>query len=317
MQHILIVGSNNMDLVIHTPRLPVLGETLTGSDFRTVPGGKGANQAIAAARLGAQTNAQVKMIGCVGEDLFGKAVRENLEASGVDAAAVDEEGPSTGIAVITVCGGDNHIILDRGANALVTPARVESHAALFRWADLVLLQFEIPMEAVLCAARLAKENGAAVLLNPAPMAAFEPELLRNTDIFIPNRSEAASLLGKPVDTLEQAADAVRELNARGIAQAMITLGSSGCVYNRGDRVYCHGIFETPVTDTTAAGDTFVGALATRLEADGLTDEAVSYATAASAIAVSRPGASSSIPTGEEVEAFLQQRKGEARIFPVG
>lgn len=313
MQRVLVVGSNNMDLVIHTARLPALGETLTGSDFRTIPGGKGANQALAAARLGAQ----VKMIGCVGQDLFGKALRDNLAASGVDTAAVGEADGSTGIAVITVCGGDNHILLDRGANARVTPARVESCAPLFRWADLVLLQFEIPMDSVVCAARLAKENDARVLLNPAPMAPFDPELLAYTDIFVPNRSEAAALLGTGIDTPAETAEAVRALCARGVEQAIITLGSDGCAYNRGGTVWQHGIFETTVVDTTAAGDTFVGALATRLEEGGLTDAAITYATAASAITVSRSGASSSIPTREEVEAFLRGREEEACAHLLG
>lgn len=297
--HILVVGSNNMDLTIHTPRLPVLGETLMGSGFATVPGGKGANQAVAAARLGAQ----VKMAGCVGEDLFGTALLDNLRDSGVDPVAVRRLGPNSGIAMITVCGGDNHILLDPGANARVTPAMIEEERALFRWADMVLLQFELPMDVVLCAARLAKEEGAQVVLNPAPMTTIDPALLACTDWFIPNRSEAARLLDSAIDGMADAAAAVEALHARGISQVIITLGADGCLYNAGTAIRHRAAHTVTAVDTTAAGDAFIGGLCARVARGADLDEAIAYATAVSALTVGRRGASSSLPYEDEVEGF--------------
>lgn len=301
MSRILVVGSINMDLIIHTPRLPALGETLTGDGFRTIPGGKGANQAAAAARLGAQ----VHMIGCVGNDVFGGALTASLTDAGVDAAGVERAGEASGIAVITVCGGDNHIILDRGANAMVSPSLLERHRALFQWAELVLLQLEIPMESVLCAAQMAKAGGAAVLLNPAPFDPLPPELLHCVDILVPNASEASLMLGRDITGPAQAAGAVRDLCAHGIRQAAVTIGSSGCVYNDGDTVWHQGAYRVQAVDTTAAGDAFVGGLAVRLGSGACIGDAIAYATAMSAITVGRHGASSSLPDREETDAFYR------------
>ena len=210
MKHILVIGSINMDLTIHTPRLPRLGETITGSDFATTPGGKGANQAVAAARLGGR----VRMIGGVGMDVYAARIEENLRRAGVVTDGVFSFDTTSGIAVITVCGGDNHIILDRGANEHITPSIIDQNLHLLEWADLVLFQLEIPLETIVYAAAQARRLGAKILLNPAPMQPLPDELLQSTDIFVPNQHEAGQLLGRTISTLSQAAQAARELAAR-------------------------------------------------------------------------------------------------------
>lgn len=194
MKNILVVGSINMDYVIHTERLPKLGETITGSDFAMNFGGKGANQATATAKLGCPT----KMLGAVGDDLAGGLARKNLEGYGVDCTPVATTNAPTGAAVITVCGGDNHIILDIGANGRVTPDAIRTQESLFDWADAVILQYEIPTESVLEAAKLAKAHGCRVLLNPAPVKEVDPALYGYVDLVVPNEFEASLLTGMTV-----------------------------------------------------------------------------------------------------------------------
>ena len=300
MNNILVVGSINMDMVIHTPRLPLLGETITGSGFATVPGGKGANQAIAAARSGGT----VKMIGAVGSDLYAGTLVNHLKANGVGCEGISMVEGSTGIAVITVCGGDNHIILEKGANAALTPERIDEYAEWFRWADIVVMQLEIPFVTVLHAAKLAKRWGAKVLLNPAPACPVDG-LLEYVDILIPNQYEAGEITG-----CEDPEESLNWFLNRGVEQAVITLGGDGCIYNEGETVCRHGVYETKVADTTAAGDGFIGGFCTALCDDSLVEEAVSYATAVSAITVSRDGASVSLPMRQEVEAFLKSIQKE-------
>lgn len=300
MKNILVIGSINMDMVITTARLPKLGETVSGYGFETVPGGKGANQAVAASRLGAA----VKMLGCVGSDIPGKALLNNLEACKIDTTGVLVVPGSSGVAVITVCGGDNHIILDEGANRHVTPELIDQNIALIDWADAVLLQLEIPLETVLYAAKTARSKNKTVILNPAPMRDISAELLKNTDILVPNQHEAEQLLGVAVTDIASAKTAVSAILEKGVKQAVITLGEMGCVYNNGGEITHRQAFPADVKDTTAAGDCFIGALATALQTDEAMDDAILFATAASAITVSRKGASSSIPSRDEVQTFL-------------
>ena len=298
---ILVVGSINMDYVIHTGRLPKLGETITGSDFAMNYGGKGANQAVAVAKQGCDT----RMLGAVGTDLAGELAVRNLESFGVDCAPVfHDEGP-TGAAVITVCGGDNHIILDVGANAHVTPARIAARRDLFEWADAVVLQYEIPVESVLAAARLARECGCTVILNPAPVKEVDPALYGCVDLIVPNEFEAALLTGVEVTDRASAACALEKLLAMGCKNALITLGKQGCAYCWQGSVGHEDIIPVQVADTTAAGDSFIGGLCARLCDGAEFPDAVRYATAVSALTVSRPGASVSSPTCAEVEAFLR------------
>lgn len=301
-KNVLVIGSINVDYVIHTERLPKLGETLTGSDFAMNFGGKGANQAVALAKTGCN----VKMLGAVGNDLSGDLAIQNLASFGIDTTDVMKVNAPTGAAVITVCGGDNHIILDIGANAHVTPDAIAAREHLFDWADIVVMQYEIPMESVLFAARMTKKHQKQVVLNPAPVKAADPELYKNVDLIIPNEFEAQLITGISPDDETTTRDAISALLKLGCADALITLGKRGCAYTDGGDVRFAGIYPIKAVDTTAAGDSFIGGLCKSL-CDGLSkSDAVSYASAVSAIAVSRHGAAASIPTADEVEEFLKQ-----------
>lgn len=301
MKNILVIGSVNMDMVINTPRLPNLGETIDGEGFDTIQGGKGANQAIAAAKLGGN----VKMIACVGTDIYGKTLMSGLENNGVDISGVETIDGSSGIAIITVCEGDNHIILDKGANSKLSSAIIKKHENLIQWADIVLFQLEIPQEAICTGAKLAKKYGAKVLLNPAPMQKINDEIIKYTDIFVPNSHEAELMLGKKIDDDGDDETAVKELLKLGFEQIIITLGSKGCIYNDGNEIKRHGIYKTTAVDTTAAGDSFIGGFVVALSSGKSVPEAIDYASAVSALTVSRHGASISLPDKAETETFMK------------
>lgn len=303
-KNVLVVGSINVDYVIHTERLPKLGETLTGSDFAMNFGGKGANQAIAIAKAGCT----VKMLGAVGKDHGGDLAIGNLTSYGVDCSSVLRRNSATGAAVITVCGGDNHIILDEGANATVTPACVREAEALFAWADYVVLQLEIPVETVLAAARTAKEKGAKVIFNPAPVKPVPQELFGFVDWVIPNEFEAGILTGISQNTDADARAAIDVLRDMGCGNVLITLGKRGSAYLVDGKLHRTGVFDVPVVDTTAAGDSFIGGLCTKFCEGASIDDAVYYATATSAMTIGRSGASVSIPTADEVTDFLKTHK---------
>ena len=296
MKNILIIGSINIDLVINTDILPKLGETVHGKNFMTSYGGKGANQAVAVAKLYGAAD----MIGAVGCDEFGKLLKANLEANSVRTEGVKIADTNSGVAVITVCGGDNHIILDGGANDAVSPAWIDANTDLIKNADIVIFQLEIPMETIIYAAKKAKEYGCKVLLNPAPAAKLPEELLSYTDIIIPNEHEASIITG-----CENETDALKALWNNGKRTVIVTLGEKGCLYNEGTVMKTQPAFSVKAVDSTAAGDSFIGGYCSAIAEGRTMDEAVRFATAVSAIAVSRPGASASIPTREEAEAFLK------------
>ncbi len=306
-KRVLVIGSINVDYVIHTERLPKLGETLTGSDFAMNFGGKGANQAVALARAGCE----VRMLGAVGKDLCGELALNNLTASGVDVSSVLRVDAPTGAAVITVCGGDNHIILDVGANACVTPKVIEDSRDLLAWADTVVMQYEIPVESVLVAARMSHEMGKRVVINPAPVKSVDRELYRYADFFVPNEFEAELITGIKQETDEDAVRAAEALRSLGCKDVVITLGERGSAYTRGNGVAFQGIYKVERVDTTAAGDSFIGGLCAGLCEELPLEVAVDYAAAVSAITVSRAGAAVSIPTEDEVRTFLQSRNGGA------
>lgn len=295
MKNILIIGSINIDLVINTDILPKLGETVHGKNFMTSYGGKGANQAVAVAKLYGEAD----MIGAVGCDEFGKLLKANLEANHVRTNGVKIADTNSGVAVITVCGGDNHIILDGGANDEVSPAWIDANLNLIKNADIVIFQLEIPMDTIIYAAKKAKEYGCKVLLNPAPAAKLPEELLSFTDIIIPNEHEAAIITGY---TNEE--EALKALWNDGKRTVIITLGEKGCLYNEGTTIKTQKAFSVKAVDSTAAGDSFIGGYCSMIAEGKTMDEAVRFATAVSAITVSRPGASASIPTRKEAEDFL-------------
>lgn len=294
MQRIIVIGSLNMDLVVNSPRMPVLGETLTGGGFMTCPGGKGSNQAVAAARLGGR----VAMIGNVGQDLFGQSLIQGLAEDQVDHRAVTAlPDASTGTATIVVVGGDNFIILDPGANGKLTPSMLDAHEDLIKEADLVMLQLEVPLETVQRAIQLAKKHQVKVMLDPAPAVPLDMALISQVDIFKPNEHECQIVTGLQADTIEHALAAVTELYQRGVQLPIVTLGKQGIVYYLADQQRAFHVPAHPATvvDTTAAGDCFSGALAVGLTSGKSIPEAIAFAARAASIAIGRPGAQPSLP----------------------
>ncbi len=303
---ITVVGSLNLDLVIRAPRLPAPGETISGSDFRRVAGGKGANQACAVARMGQP----VSLIGAVGADAFGDELLASLLKSGVDVSAVARRvGCPSGTALIVVAeDGQNQIVLAAGANETVSPELVAGQAELIRRSQAVLVQLETPLPGILAACELAHAAGVPVFLNPAPSRPLPDRLLALTRYLIPNELEAAHLAGQPVVDLASAARAGRELRRRTpSAEVLITLGANG-VWVEANTFNGHQPgFVVEAIDTVAAGDTFIGALASQVVAGGGLSEATRFACAAAALAVTRPGAQESIPTRAEVETWLKTK----------
>jgi len=305
MRHITVIGSLNMDLVVRTPKIPMAGETLAGSDFHLIPGGKGANQSVASARAEAPT----RMIGCVGKDAFGPVLVNSLVAAGVDASGVIQLNEvSTGTATILVeDNGENRIIIVAGANGRVTTELVQQQWPVVQGSDLILLQHEIPLTTIHAVIERARAEGMRVILNPAPFYAIPLDILAKIETLILNKVEAAALTGLPVNDLAAAHTAAQVILDRGVNNVIITLGSNGAVlHNAQDKLFQPG-FKVKVVDTTAAGDTFTGGYAASILNGQNPYDALLYATAASALAVTRLGAQTSIPGREEVEAFIAAR----------
>jgi ribokinase len=295
---ICVVGSINVDLTFRAPRLPRPGETVTGHGFQQGFGGKGANQAVAAARLGAQ----VTMIGRVGNDAFGTQALHNLQANGIDTRFIraDAQRP-TGIAAIVLDdAATNCIVVIPGANGALAPADIHTAADAIRSADVVICQLEVPLDTVLETFRIARSAGVRTILNPAPAQPLPAELLENADICVPNETELELLTGRDFGEVEAIAVAAQELSAT--VQVVVTLGGSGA--------WVQGEIMTPpavaALDSTGAGDTFIGCLAVSL-VEGLSlREAVRRANVAAALSVTRLGTQTAIPTRAEVEALLAE-----------
>ena len=296
MKNILVIGSANIDLTIHTDRMPKLGETVAGHGFSMNSGGKGANQAVAAAKLGGD----VKFLGVIGNDTYGEKLLADLRKSGAVFEGITADGVPTGTACITVVNGDNFIVLNPGANDLLTPEIIEKKAELIRKSDYVIMQLEIPVDSVLRAAVIAKDAGTSVVLNPAPVKELPDEIYRLTDIMIPNEYEAMLLTGISTDNEQGCRAAVEDLRKKGVKTVIITLGDRGCVYNDGDRIIFHPAGKADVVDTTSAGDSFIGALCCKLSSGNSLPESIDYATKVAAVTVSRRGASESIPYAYEI-----------------
>ncbi len=297
---IVVVGSINMDLVAGTPRIPLAGQTLTGDSFLTTPGGKGANQAVAAARLGAV----VHMVGMVGGDVFGAALIDNLSKSRVNASAVERvDGPS-GVAMIAVAAnGENSIIVVPGANGMVTPDFIDQHQALIGSAGMVLCQLELPLETVTHLIDVSARLGVPVMLDPAPAAALPDSVWSGIAWFTPNETEAALYAGEAL-VPEAAAE---QLLARGLRGVALKRGSQGVyVAERNGKAAWVPAFHVDAVDTVAAGDCFNGAFAVAL-LEGLDPwSAARFASAAAAISVTRHGAQASMPSRSEADRFLAQ-----------
>jgi len=300
---VLVVGSSNTDMIIRVPRIPRPGETVLGGEFAMAAGGKGANQAVAAARAGAA----VVFVACVGEDVFGKKALEGFAADGIDTRFVRRvPGAPSGIALITVDGrGENSISVASGANARLEAADIQVAGEAFASADIVLLQLESPLGTVEAAARLAAERGAPVVLNPAPARELDDRLLRLASILTPNEHEAQLLTGLPIADERGAREAARRLRERGPAAVVITLGERGVYASAEGFEGAVPAFNADPVDTTAAGDVFNGALAVALAEKLALPDALRFSQAAAAISVTRPGAQPSAPARAEIEAFMQ------------
>ncbi|MGH8374109.1 MAG: ribokinase [Pseudomonas sp.] len=298
---VVVIGSLNMDLVTRAPRLPKGGETLIGQSFTTVSGGKGANQAVAAARLGAR----VSMIGCVGNDAYGEALRGALLAEQIDCQAVSTIGGSSGVALIVVDdSSQNSIVIVPGANGALTAEAIDRFDSVILAADVLICQLEVPDASVGHALKRGRELGKTVILNPAPASRPLPsDWYASIDYLIPNESEASALSGLSVDSLESAQAAATRLMAMGAGKVIITLGAQGSLFADGQR-FEH--FPAPVVkavDTTAAGDTFVGGFAAALAAGKDEAQAIRFGQVAAALSVTRAGAQPSIPALSDVHAF--------------
>ena len=293
---IVVLGSTNTDMVISGAKIPVPGETVCGGSFMMNPGGKGANQAVAVARLSARRRLCV-FIAKVGDDLFGRDTARRLKAEGIDARLIVDKTAASGTALILVDRkGQNCISVALGANGTLSPEDVAPFASDIERADALLLQLETPLETVLWAARTAHAKGVHVILNPAPAAKLPRELYACLDWITPNETEAELLTGVKVADLASAQAAERVLKRRGVAHVAITLGAKGC-YAAG-RI--HPCVKVKAVDTVAAGDTFNGAFVVALAEGKSVDEAIAFAQAAAARAVTRPGAQSSVPFRREV-----------------
>jgi ribokinase len=298
---LLVVGSINIDLVACASRLPAPGETILGTTFDVFNGGKGANQAVGVAKL----DAPVDMIALLGSDLFTERLLSGLKSAGVDTHAVQTVDGPCGVAHISRAeNGENSIIVISGANALVSPARIDAHVDLVQRASMILVQLETPLESVVRLAEQASKAGTPLMLDPAPAMALPKDLLSRTTWLTPNETEAQILLGQA--NLEPAA-AAEKLLAMGARNVALKLGSQG-VFLAGRDCQAERVpaFEVKAVDTTAAGDCFNAAFAVALTRGKPPAEAARYGAAAAAISVTRPGAQPSLPTSAEVEAFLSR-----------
>ncbi|EPF6158599.1 ribokinase [Citrobacter sedlakii] len=303
---LVVLGSINADHILNLETFPAPGETVTGNHYQVAFGGKGANQAVAAGRSGAN----IAFIACTGDDDIGSSIRQQLASDNINVDPVSViDGEPTGVALIFVNGeGENVIGIHAGANAALSPARVEAQRERIAEASALLMQLESPIDSVLAAANIAHENHTTVVLNPAPARVLSDELLALVDIITPNETEAEKLTGIRVENDEDAAKAALVLHKKGIDTVLITLGSRGVwasVKGEGQRVPG---FKVEAVDTIAAGDTFNGALIAALLEDKALSNAIRFAHAAAAIAVTRKGAQPSVPWREEIEAFLGQQR---------
>jgi ribokinase len=299
MADIIVIGSLNADLVVRAPRFPAPGETISGEGLAIIPGGKGANQAVAAARQGAS----VAIVGRVGDDSFAPTLVQNLQNNNVDTTFVKTDESATGTAIIVVdANGQNSIVLSPGANGKVTPADVD--AVSFQDTHMLLLQLEIPLETVIHAARVARQNRLRVILNPAPARKLPDSLLAAVDILVPNESELHLLSGQPVTDIASAKSAAGALLAKGVRTVIVTLGANGALLVTDEKATHLPTFKVDVVDTTAAGDAFIGGLAAALLKGKPLEEAVRYGIASGTLAATKFGAQPSLPTAMEVNQLM-------------
>jgi ribokinase len=299
---VVVVGSSSIDMIVQVGRIPGIGDTVIGGKFHSACGGKGANQAVTAARAGAS----VLFVGRVGRDAFGKTVVAGLKGDGIDVAHVTADGKEpTAVAFIFVGGnGENSIAVASGANLRLSPADVGRARGVFKRGAILLVQLETPLKSVAASVALAAKAGMRVILNPAPARALPDSLLRKVDILTPNEHEAESLTGIKVDGAQAASKAARQLHSRGVKVVIITLGARGAFVSGEGHSLLVPAFKARAIDTTAAGDVFNGALAVALAEGQTLLDAVRFGQAAAAISVTRLGAQPSAPSRSEIVRLL-------------
>ena len=311
----IIVGSANTDLIIHVDKLPALGNTEVGHGFTRGPGGKGANQAVCLAKLGVNTH----FIGRFGKDEFSSILIEDIKSFGLNLkySVIDERHQGGVVFIVVDKTGNNTMIADFGSNLYLSSDDVGNAAKLFEEADLLLIQFEVSEDANKKAISLAKKNGCKIILNPAPFKIFDPDILPNIDVLTPNMFELNQILNylkgqevvpEDAEDIKFIEDGARFLIDKGVKNVIVTLGSRGCIYVNDKDSLKFGTFKVDPVDSTAAGDTFTSAFTFKYVQGDSIEDAIKFASAASAIAITRKGAIRSIPTLDEVEDFLRYNR---------
>lgn len=299
---ILVVGSMNMDLVVKTDEIPKIGETLLGKEFLQIPGGKGANQGVAIAKL----NNKVTFLGMVGKDSYGESLLDSMQEFGVDISHIETTDTSTGIAVINVDkSGNNNIVVIPGANGLVDIEYLNRHLIAFKEASIVVFQLEIPLETVKEGLRISKGLDKTTILNPAPAAELDDEIIKNIDILIPNEHELERISKVKVKDQESMLEAANVLIEKGIKKIIVTLGSKGVCYVDTQGYEFFPAYKVPVIDTTAAGDSFIGGFTSSYIDNGDIKSSIIRGQKTAALAIQKVGAQTSLPTRKEVDNFTE------------
>ena len=305
MKKICVIGSLNMDLVVNVDEMPKKGQTLIGSSFKEVPGGKGANQAVAIARLGGDIN----MIGKVGSDSFGKTLIEQLKNDNVDTEYVQIENCASGVAMITVDkNAENSIVVAPGANFKVLEEDIDKCIDGIKKSDIVVLQLETPLNTIKYALEKSKELGKYTILNPAPAVKLGDEIIRNVDLLTPNETELEILSGVKIETEDDIKKAAHVMIEKGVKELIVTLGSKGSLYINEETMNFKKSYKVEAIDTTAAGDSYTGALAVAFSKNESIEEAMDFASKVGALSVMKEGAQTSLPTLEDVLNFKGANK---------
>ena len=300
MKNICVIGSLNMDLVVNVDKMPKPGQTIIGSNFKEVPGGKGANQAVAMARL----NGNVSMIGKVGEDGFGQTLINSLKNDKVDTTYIKTTKGATGVALITVDNNaQNSIVVSPGANFEVKEEDIDNNIEAIKNSDIVVLQLETPLNTIKYALKKSKELNKYTILNPAPAVKLDDEIIKNVDLLTPNETELEIISGVNIETEEDIQKAAQIMIEKGVKELIVTLGSKGSLYINKEKSIFKKAYKVEAVDTTAAGDSYTAALAVALSKDKNIEEAMDFASKVGALSVLKEGAQSSLPTLEDVENF--------------
>ena len=300
MKNICVIGSLNMDLVVNVDTMPKPGQTIIGSNFKEVPGGKGANQAVAMARL----NGNVSMIGKVGEDGFGQTLINSLKNDKVDTTYIQTSKGATGVALITVDkNAQNSIVVSPGANFEVKEDDIDNNIEAIKNSDIVVLQLETPLNTIKYALNKAKELNKYTILNPAPAVKLDDEIIKNVDLLTPNETELEIISGVSIETEEDIQKAAQIMIEKGVKELIVTLGSKGSLYINKEKSMFKKAYKVEAVDTTAAGDSYTGALAVALSQDTNIEDAMDFASKVGALSVLKEGAQSSLPTLEDVKNF--------------